>query len=83
MGILCEVSLNNASGIDPPLPLCARDEDAFGVTVLVESPTGEQSMHLPMGEEQENQTREIIYPKSVFAVPREWRGSDEVFMSLP
>lgn len=41
-------------------------------------------MHLPVGEEQENQTREkIVYPQSVFAAPREWRDSDEVFMSLP
>lgn len=45
---------------------------------------GEQSMHLPMGEEQENQTREkIIYPQSVFAAPRERRDLAQVFMSLP
>lgn len=46
--------------------------------------TGEESMHLPMGEEQENQTREkIIYPQSVLAAPGEWRDSAQVFMSLP
>lgn len=32
LGMLCGDSLNSASGIDPPLPLCARDEDALGVT---------------------------------------------------
>lgn len=36
----------------------------------MESPAGEQNMHLPVGEEQGNQTREkIVYPQSVFAAP--------------
>lgn len=41
-------------------------------------------MHLHVGEEQENQTGEkIVYPGSVFAAPREWRDSAEIFMSSP
>lgn len=41
---------------------CAWDEDAFGVLSPGGiTPTGEQSMHFPGGEEQDNQTREKIH----------------------
>lgn len=85
---MLQTVLHNASaGIDPPLPMCAWDEGAFGVTECPGgiSPTGEQSVHLPVVEQRENQIREkTVSPQGVFAAaPGERRDPAEVFVSLP
>ena len=62
------------------------DEDAFGVAESPGgiSPAGEQSTHLPVVEQRENQTGEkTVSPQGVFAAPGERRDPAEVFVSLP